>query len=84
MLTLFDEYRCRTLLYQMRTKDEVFVKIKNFIMFIEQQKNKNVRAIKYDNELECCSQAMQQMLTNLGITHKWSNYSPPPPTEWSS
>ena len=46
MLTIFDDYSQRTFIYPMRTKDEVFVKIKNFITFIECQINKKVRVLR--------------------------------------
>ena len=76
----------------MRTKDEVCVKIKNFITFNEHQMNK--KALKSDNRLEyllsdlssissICWKPMQQMLIRLDIKHERTNYySPSNKTEW--
>ena len=73
ILTFLDDYSRRIFCYPLRSKDEVFVKTKNFINFVERQTNRKVKTLRSDNGMEYCSRQMQQFLADIGIKHEKTN-----------
>lgn len=77
ILTFIDDYSRRAFCYPMRTKDEVFFKLKQFITFIERQTSKKMKVMRTDNGLEYCNKQINGMLQNMGIKHERTTiYSP--------
>lgn len=70
VMTLIDDYSRKTMVYFLKSKDEVAPNIKNFINKVERDKGLKIKRFRTDNGLEYCNREMQDFFDRLGIKHE--------------
>ncbi|GJT30079.1 putative RNA-directed DNA polymerase [Tanacetum coccineum] len=71
-LTIMDDYSRAVWTYLLKTKDEVFDCIVNFIKLIHNQFNAKIKTFRSDNGTEFVNKKMFSLLADLGIIHHTS------------
>ncbi|GJZ40642.1 ribonuclease H-like domain-containing protein [Tanacetum coccineum] len=71
-LTIVDDYSREVWTYLLKTKDEVFNCIVNFIKLIHNQLNAKIKTFRSDNGTEFVNKKMFSLLADLGIIHQTS------------
>ncbi|GJV69522.1 putative RNA-directed DNA polymerase [Tanacetum coccineum] len=71
-LTIVDDYSRAVWTYLLKTKDEVFDCIVNFIKLIHNQFNAKIRTFRSDNGTEFVNKKMFSLLADMGIIHQTS------------
>ncbi|GJZ88337.1 ribonuclease H-like domain-containing protein, partial [Tanacetum coccineum] len=71
-LTIVDDYSRAVWTYLLKTKDEVFDCIVNFIKLIHNQFNVKIKTFRSDNGTEFVNKKMFSLLADLGIIHQTS------------
>ncbi|GJW31989.1 ribonuclease H-like domain-containing protein [Tanacetum coccineum] len=71
-LTIVDDYSRAVWTYLLKTKDEVFDCIVNFIKHFHNQFNVKIKTFRSDNGTEFVNKKMFSLLADLGIIHQTS------------
>ena len=71
-VSFIDDFSCKTWIYFMKNKDEVFRKFKEFKALIENQTEKKIKTFRSDNGREFTSNEFKELCKDSGIKRELS------------
>lgn len=77
MLLFKDDFSHFRTVYFLKTKDEAFSKLEDFIKLVENQFDRKIKCLRSDNGTEIRNQNVKNLLDNIGVYHtKSTAYTP--------
>jgi transposase InsO family protein len=76
-VSFIDHFSCKTWIYFLKTKDEVFSRFLGFKALVENQKGKKIKDLRSNNGGEYTSKEFKDFCKEAGIKRKWIvSYNP--------
>lgn len=76
-LTFTDDYSRKTVVFCLKSKDEVADYMRRYIARVERESDRKLKRIRTDNGLEFCNKQLTDLFNDLGIKHERTNtYTP--------
>ena len=77
MLTIIDDFSRKVWVFFLKHKSDVFSTFKDWKTMIEKQKERQVKCLRTDNELEFCSNEFNTLYNKEGIVkHRTVRHTP--------